>query len=481
MKSKKQHSAKDFLVHAVHSPRTRLYVSFFLVGLASVVRGGEWIIFVALVPFLTYLPHMFSYSNKVVRRDFYWASFIVCGFAYAFLFQMAPQNWTVALTGWFGFVSRALAWVLVSFFCAISFWVVGLLLLRIKDFNRQLVALPFIWILGEIIRTYLFAVMSYGPGGSLSPNFNWGSIAVSAAGTPLVYASRYVGFFGLSALVVVINIAIYLVVSRRKYLLGLCLLLAIGIISYTGWVKGGTQSGSMVSVSLVHLSERDDLELWDDIPWPKDGTDILVLPEYSEFLSNPDKQKIASKISEQGIGITTVSDGISPDATNQITYFNNRANVLNKQDKTFLIPTGEFIPYSLQAGFWAMAQDRVMEDFRGSQQLKRGSTPEVPYDKGSILVGALACSGVNALSEYSRLTKDGAEVLVNSASLSFLTSKSLYHVYAHNMARYQAVSNNRPFIQASRSGESYIIDNQGRFITSYRGDETKLLQANIEY
>lgn len=481
MKSKKKYLTREFLVRALHSPRARLYTSFFLVGLAAVIRGGEWIIFVALVPFLTYLPHLFEYPTKTVRRDFYWTSFIVCGFAYAFLFQMAPQNWTVALTGWFGFASRALAWIMVSFFCAISFWVVGLLLLKIKNFNRQLVALPFIWVLGEILRTYLFAVMSFGPGGSLSPNFNWGSIAVSAAGTPLVYASRYVGFFGLSALVVIVNIAIYLVVLRRKYLLGLSMLLAVSIVSYLGWAKGEVTTANTVSVSVVHLNERDDLELWDGIAWPKDKTDILALPEYSEFMSNPDKQQIAGRMSGRGIGVTTVSDGISPDATNQITYFNKRAGVLNKQDKTFLIPTGEFIPYSLQAGFWAMAQDRVMEDFRGSQQLKRGSTPEAPYDNGSILVGALACSGVNALSEYKRLTADGAEVLVNSASLSFLTSKSLYHVYAHNMARYQAISNNKPFVQASRSGESFIMDNQGRLIARYRGDETKLLEAELSY
>ncbi len=461
--------------------RLRLFASFVLIGLASVIRGGEWIVFFALIPLITYLPHIPSMSATRVRRDFYWGGFIIGGFAYFFLFQMAPQNWTVILTGWFAIASRAIAWMLVSFFCAISFWVVGILLLRIKNFNQQLIALPFLWVLGEILRTYLYAVMAYGPGGSLSPNYNWGSLAVSAAGTPLVYASRLVGFYGLTVIAVLVNIALFLLVCKRKFSIGFGMLFAVAIVTWLGWWQGNRPKTNTIDVSIVHLSETDSLDIWDGIDWPAEKTDLLVLPEYSEFFKNVDKEKIAARLSENGLGVTTREVGSSPNATNQITYFNNRSNILNTQDKTFLIPTGEYIPYSLQVAFWLLAQKKVLQDFTYSQQITSGDHPEKTYISSGFTIGALACSGVTALNEYHRLTRQGADILVNTASLSFLKDNSFYNVYAQNMARYQAVSNNRPFVQASRSGESYIFDNQANVIAKYHGNNTSIINAQLSY
>lgn len=462
------------------SPRFRVYLSFLLLGISSIIDVAAGIIFLALIPLLSYLPHMYKYSAKTVRRDFYWASFITCGCSYLFIFQMAPQNWTTVLTGWPGLASRTLAWVLVSFICAFSFWVVGIVLYKIKTLKYQIILLPFIWVAGDILRTSIFAVVTYGPGGSLSPTFNLGSLAVAASGTPLVFGSRLVGFYGLVILVVTINIGIFYLI-QKKYLHSLVLAGIVAGITITGWTQGLNQQSNTISVSIVHLNEKDDLKLWDDIPWPESETDLLVLPEYSDFFENKDRNSIASRLSSEGLGITTVSSGVSPNSVNQVTYFNKNAAPVSVHDKTFLVPTGEFIPYSLQAGLWMLALDRVIDEFQGTQQLKKGEKAELPYSNGHISVGALACSGVNALSEYERMTQDGADILVNSASLSFLTTKSLYHVHARNMARFQAVSNNRPFVQASRSGESYILDNQGAVVVYHKGEGTALLETKIKY
>jgi apolipoprotein N-acyltransferase len=461
--------------------RARLYITFLMIGVASVARGFEWIIFIALIPMISYMPHIKNYSRKTVRRDFYWSSFLLCGFAYFFLFQMAPQNWTVVLTGWFAVVSRVVAWALVSFFCALSFLIVGIILLKIKRFKYQLIALPFLWVFGEILRTYLYAVMAYGPGGSLSPNFNWGSIAVSASGTPLVFASRWVGFYGLTFLVVVVNIAVFVFIFKKRYLEAVVVVAAIVLLTYTGWKQGINSETREIDVAILHLNEKDNVAIWDGVDKPKQGTDLLVLPEYSEFFDNKDAIQITSRLSENGLGVTSEPIGRSPEGTNQIVYFDNMAAKVSKQDKTFLIPTGEYMPYSLQAAFYAIAKEQALNDFKYSQQITRGKSPEQPYNNGKFSIGALACSGVNALSEYRKLKNDGADILVNSASLSFLSNKSLYHVYAYNMARFQAVSNNRPFVQASRSGESYILNNQGREIVRHDSNQTKLLQSTLKY
>lgn len=392
---------------------------------------------------------------------------------------MAPQNWTVILTGWFAVLARALAWLLVCSFCSLSFLGLGWFLLKIKSPTSRLLLLPFSWAIAELLRSYLYAIMSFGPGASFSPNFNWGALAVPAAGTPLVYASRLSGFFGLSLLVVAVNVCIYMLVTKRSIKYGAAGMITISLLTLVSWNIGNKPADTTARVALVHLNEKDDLVNWDSIPLPRENTELLVLPEYSNITKGDDFKRTAARLGDNGIGVTTDDVGLSPESVNQIQYFNNRAEVVDKQNKTFLIPTGEFIPYSLQFSFWLLGQQKITQDFRYTQQLTKGSVAEHPYNSG-FSVGTLACSGVGALSEYNQLSDKGADILVNSASLSFLQEKSLYHVYARNMSRFHAVSNNKPFVQASRSGQSYIYDNQGNIVIEQRGNQSQLLEATIE-
>lgn len=443
-------------------PGLPVYASGFLVGLCMVVRGSEWLIFVALLPMIYYVFKSVRLSNKRILVDFYVFGFIVCGFANWFLLQVSSQNWTVGLQGWFVSVATGLSWLLICGFCSVSFLVLGLILSKITTPKIRLLALPFLFPMTELLRSYMFAAMAYGPHGSFSPNFNWGSLAVPASGTPLVFASRFVNFFGLTSLVVIVNLAIFAAI-KRKYGVSLAAIAAVVFVAYLGYLQGkATAINKPINISIVHLGEQQSAVDLGTNKWPPNNTDLLVLPEYSELRQNPDYKKILQRLSPNGVAATTERNGQSPNGTNRLVFLNSRAEVVSAQDKTFLIPTGETLPYILKFSFWLIRKNNMNVNFTYTQQITSGQTPEKPYNTGTFSVGALACSGVSALNEYSRLSGQGADVLVNSASLSFLQSDSLYHVYAHNMARYQAVSNNRLFVQASRSGESYIMDNQGR-------------------
>lgn len=466
-----------------HYVRFRLYLSFVFLGITMVWPGSRWLIFVALIPLITYLPHMQKMTRRQVLKDFYFSGFILCGFANLFLFQVAPENWTIQLQGWFGVVSRLMSWLLICGFCALSYGLLGVLLHKIKSFKRQLVLLPLLFPLAEILRSYLFAAMAYGPNGSFSPNFNWGSIAVPASGTAIVYASRIVGFFGLTLLVVLINTCIYLLITRRRTLLPISVLLSITLLVIVGWNIGNKNSDSTMRLkaAVLHMNENNDMTTIDSALWPSEGTDILVLPEYSALLKYKDYKKMLGRLSKNGVAITTTDNGRSPTGTNRIVILNRNGDIVNSQDKTFLIPTGEYVPYSLQLGFRLIGKAQALEDFRYTQQLSPGDTPETPYvHSNGMAMGVLACSGVSALNEYSRLTDSGADVLANSASLAFLLPNSLYHVYARDMARFQTISNNRPFLQASRSGQSYMLNNQGQTLIESINQKDQLLTYTID-
>ncbi len=435
----------------------------------------------ALVPLTDYVVHM--HRRKLVRTviDFYMLGFMVSGFANAFLFQISPANWTISMKSWFALLATTLSWVLISGFCALAFGGLGFVLYRLHSTKWRLLCLPILFAGAELLRSYMYALMAYAPHGSLSPNFNWGSLAVPASGTPLVFASRIVGFFGLTVLVVSINIALY-AAFRRRYMTSVGLLAVATFVTIVGWQIGNSRGGGQaLRVAVVHLGEQDALTTWDQQTWPQKNTNILVLPEYSEIRSNPNYRQILAQLSDSGVAITSERRGASPSGTNQIVFLDHKGNVIDGQDKTFLIPTGETLPYVLQASFWLMRLGYMNTFFTYSQQISPGRNAEHPVQSGGVVVGALACSGVSALSEYRQLSRQGAKVLTNSASLSFLDHSSVYHVYARNMARFQAVSNNRPFIQASRSGESYIMDNQGRILQLWTANQTKVIEHEIRY
>lgn len=463
-----------------HYIRLRLYISFYLLGISMLWLGGEWLIFFAVIPLISYIPHMQKMKLRQVLKDFYFGGVILCGFANIFLFQVAPENWTIELNGWFGVFSRLLSWLLASFICALAYVPIGFFLYKIKSFNRQLIALPFLFPLAELLRSYIFAFGAYGPHGNVSPNFNWGSLAVPASGTWLVYSSRLLGFFGLTFLVVLINIGLYLIIVKRKILIPLSILLAITTLTLLCWRSGEVSNTQSLQVAAIHFKDKKNFAEVDRYYWPSKDTDIIVLPEYSDFLQSKDYKKLLGRLSKDGVLITSQENGASPNGTNQVIVINKQGNVVYRQDKTFLIPTGEYMPYILQSSFRIIGKNKILDDFNNLQKLTKGKNPEQNYAAAdNVKIGAIACSGVGALSAYQRLSDDGADILTNSASLSFLLPDSVYHAYAKNMARFQAVSNNKPFIQASRSGQSYIIDNQGNFIAISIGNEDQLLQTKI--
>jgi apolipoprotein N-acyltransferase len=464
----------------IFSTSSQLYISFLLLGISMIWDKGGWLTLVALIPAINYLAKFNELSTRKVLKDFYLAGFILCGFANLFFFELAPENWTIALTGWFGLVSRFVSWLLICSFCSLSFLLLGYILKRIKYLNHRLLALPVLFALTELVRSYLFASMAFGPHGSFSPNFNWGSIAVPASGTPLVYSSRLIGFFGITAAVVVVNIALYLLLFKRRIIVPLSLILVICTVTILGWKLGETKGSKQLRVAVVHLNERQDLSEWSKSFWPAQNTDIIVLPEYSNVQSNKNFKLILSRLSKDGIAVTTRPIGRAPNEINSVTYYNKDGNVVNTQGKTFLIPTGEYMPYSLQASFTLLGKKQALTDFHYSQKLTKGTIDEYPLRSNKdVYIGTLACSGISALTQYRQLTDKGADVLVNSASLAFLQPDSLYHIYAKNMARYHSIVNNRPFLQSSRSGQSYILDNQGQTLVQSIDQNNQIYSATI--
>ncbi len=438
-----------------------IYTSFLSLGLISIFPALKYLGFVALVPFLYYVEHIKLMTRKEILRDLYWGNFILVGLAFSFLFQLSPENWSVILNRAFSSVAVAIAWQLVCMFAALCGLLFGYVLYRIKDNMTRLLLVPILWPLNDLLRSLLISIVAYGAHGSITPNFHLGSIAVIGAATPLVYSARIIGFIGLGFLMLVCNLLIYFLLTKQQRRLTAAMAVVILSTTLYGWKLGSPPQSTAKRVVVIHLGEKkalDGIGYAQNIP---DNIDLLVLPEYSDVLRSPDFKQVAAKLTDKGVGVTSRTVGVSPQSYDNLVFFNNKGEIVSEQSKRFLIPTGEYMPYSLIAAFKAIGQNSKLYDFTHTQKVIRGPVNESAVSYGDSTYGALVCSGVLSLTEYHTLTQQGADVLINTASLSFLQPASRYNVFAERMARFQAVYNNRPFVQASRSSQSFIITNQG--------------------
>lgn len=396
-----------------------------------------------------------------------------------------------------------MTFVILSFFLvasslALGFVVFGWLYFRLPISLRSakvFVLLPAAWVLGEYARSVLFSVMWLGPGGSVGPHWNFGNFGFAASVTPLVYGSRLLGLFGLSAAIVFINISVFMLIKRRfvSYACG-CLL---GILILTG-IGYGLYAKSIdakpVRVGVAHIETGLDTDYEATLAKSVakssfDNADALILPEYSHYFeeetkqARPLQQQIAQGVlgidQSKGVIITSRAGIGEYVGGNGVVYIRQNGDVLSTQYKSFLIPAGEYVPYVFQVILKLSGNGNVVSAHQTEKTIRASKQSEryVPVD--GVRYGALACSGVIAPEFYRLLVRSGAEIMTNSASLSSMGIDKLYFQEARQMARFQAVANARPFAQAARGGESYVIDKDGMFVAQTHIDTTQYIQATV--
>mgnify|MGYP001158985027 CR=1 FL=1 len=451
-------------------------VTSILLGTTLLTTSLSWMVFVGLCPLIAFCYASSSLSKKQIFWSMYVAGVIYFCFSFACILQTSPNRWT-ELDGAFATIVKILIWLLISLAMGSQFAMLGLCINRLKHAADRLISLlPVAWIGCELLRNYLFAFINYGPGASIGPNWNLGNLGATAAGTPLVFMARFVGLYGLSLAVVLINIAVYCFM-KRDFRSGIAVLLPIALLTTIAW-RSYQPSQKSISIAAIHFVSDEPIKSSDQLPKLAKPVDILVLPEYSRIFDTPDYSSYATtNLTKNGTIVTTVEAGSKP-PTNQLTFYSQSTGFISKQDKTFLVAGGEYEPYLVQAIFFGLGRSYITKSFNDTQQIHRGYIAERPVRAPNVTIGALACSGVINISEYQRLTKAGAEVLANPASLSLLNSASSYHIQETYLTRFHAVANARPFVQASRSGQSFILSSDGRRLNS-SGEELSAITHDV--
>jgi apolipoprotein N-acyltransferase len=357
---------------------------------------------------------------------------------------------------------------------------------------RSLLLVPALWAVSEWARSFFFSVVSMGPGGSLGAHWNFGSLAFAASMTPLGYASRLLGQFGLSALIILLSLGVLLLIRKQWKWGSIAILVPIAICT-TGWLLSTSPDGSRLRVGVLQLDDSNysdygyqrDLGRLAASHSPSGPLDMLVMPEYSYIFTNKAYKQAETMATKQlftdnkGLIITSRSDEASEGHKNLVTFYKPDGQISASQEKQFLIPGGEYIPYFYEWILVLSGNTSVIGNHAQKNTVTPSDQVAQPVEYKSERIGSLACSGAIAPEFYRQLTDEGATILTNSAALSTMGLSSSYYAQARQMAAFLAVSNARPFVQSARGAQVFALDSNGRAIVESDQPGIHYVEADI--
>ena len=341
------------------------------------------------------------------------------------------------------------------------------------------------WVLLEYLRSYLLT------------GFGWALVGYSQYLTlPVIQIADVTGVWGVSFVVMVINIAIFTALNRRRSLSASFYLLPVIILSLTlgygffqlrrtpevsrqGPLKISVIQGNIpqelkwesdqqgfILDRYIRLSKEAARDKPDLIVWPEASSpgflyvDDLVFDEIFALARSSGTPLLLGTVTKEG-----------EEYYNSAALISKRGEVVARYDKIHLVPFGEYIPLKIIFGFLNTIVP-IGEATKGKEFTL--------FDSGSRKFGVLICFE-DVFPELSRnFVKKGADFLLNITNDGWYGKTSSH--YQHLSASvFRAVENRTFVIRSANTGISCFINPKGailarvedsarddRFITGYK-------------
>lgn len=331
--------------------------------------------------------------------------------------------------------------------------------------------------LADFLVSWLSTIIWLGPEGRIDNILPLSSPTLVIINTPLGFASRLVGFFGLGAFVWLLLFLLWNKPYRKLAAIPAGLLL---VLSLSGWIAYKTPDSSTFTAKIISEALDNRVPTID-----ARNTELTIFPEYG--LDEITNEKLGERIimndpsdsrERYFLGSEQVNpqDPNGPDVKaghlNRLLFGNTIAGYTYKQDKYRLIPGGEDLAYTVRLGLRATNQKATLDYFSYAKGTLRGSTPLAPFRiSESTLVGAAVCSSIIAPQDYRKFAKEGSTVFTNSASLTIFKGSPIFAFQQKSLARFMAVANSRYFLQSANSARAYALDNNGKTIAEGSGSQ----------
>ncbi len=361
----------------------------------------------------------------------------------------------------------------------ISTWVIWTAFSAVKRLFRRhelplaLLASLGVFSLADFMVAWLSAVIWLGPQGSIDNVLPLGSPTLLLINTPLGFASRLTGFYGLAAFAWLV---IFLLTHRRYRNLMIYPVSALCLLSFAGWSLYRSPNGTTIKAEVVNESLDTRIS-----PVRTENTAFVLFPENS--FNGLDDTKISSRVTSHqdqatrfiGSRLATRDNG---ERINTLVYGDTSSGIVNRQDKHRLIPGGEDLSYVGYAILPLIGQRSTVDYFTMVKKIYKGREPLQPIDVDkNTIVGAAVCSSIISPEDYRKLTRSGATILTNSASLGIFNGSPLFSWQQKSLAKFMSLSNARYFLQSANDATTFVLDTNGRTIASTQRIEALSVSA----
>jgi apolipoprotein N-acyltransferase len=475
-------------MHLIQNNYVAWAVSGLLLGIGFVVPS-MWILGVGGgVYFLYTLLQKSSLLHKYFGATLAWTIKSAC--ANSFFWSVYPIEWLPVEFGGVQLLLIGMYWITTSLWLGLGAVVVVTGYHIAKKYQHTiyehlpLIIFPITWVLGEIAGSFIFSVMMIGPGGTFNAAYSFGySGYLLAEHDILLQFARLGGAYALGVLFACIVIILLLVVWNKKTTPRIVASLVIGVVYFSGFhqyfflpviTEDGYKVASIDTYPVrSEVLDRTDFEKSVAITEAVEAAlalngDYIILPEDAQFFNQ--NQPIGSAVSNINMKYNNPSQiildsaGVVVDNKNvvQAFVFNGQEEEIERIQKGYLVPQGEFMPtlYNLFLGL--LGQSNLTEIISSHVSFEVGSLTD-QSQMASNTPGILFCFESVDPQGIRRLVADRPDMPFVAHPLShtwFYNSKTLWH-QLDTMLRIQAVWNQQYIISASNQAYSSVFSPMG--------------------
>jgi apolipoprotein N-acyltransferase len=435
-----------------------------------------------LLAWVAFVPLFYAIDDEPLTRVFGWAFLQGVAFYVGSLYWIAiPLHNFAGVRLSFAIVPMILLAAVLALYTGIAIWAGEFVARRLL--LPAVVTMPITWTGVEWVRSF-FPI-----------GFPWNLLGYAAyRNLELIQFAEFTGVYGISALIVLFNSVVYMVIFRRggrrtqtislSALTGIMILLVVFGTLRIGGLSAQSATGTL-KVAMVQgnipqslkwnprfLSESFKVYQDETVQAARRGAQLVIWPEAAAaFLFQPDDRypvefasdaayrdallKLAQAAGEQILfGAPALSlDDSRPGFYNRAYLVSGAGVVEAHYDKIQLVPFGEYVPARELLGYFV---NRVVHGFGDMIPGKEQTLFEVSGAKLAVLI----CYESVFPDLARRGVKQGADVLVNITNDAWYGESSApYQALA--MAAMRSVETKVPMIRVANTGISAIIKPSG--------------------
>jgi len=444
----------------------------------------------SLLAWVAFVPLLWLIQGKTPKRAFAYGWFAGMGF------YLCTVYWVVETIGLYSNIPTLVAIAPLLMMCAILASYTGAFAAGLRFYQERggsiLLLGPPLWVALEWLRSFFFI------------GFPWVNLGYSQYPfLSLIQFSEVTGVYGLSALIIFLNLVFFTFLKSKgrdqKQLLLASILFVAALAGWGEWRRKQLATlppAHHLRVGLIQGNIPQD-QKWDKT-FQEDtlaryeqltreaaakGAELIIWPETAApffFQSDlPYQQRLLDLVRELRTPLLFGAVGWRPKNIEEVTLFNraylasSSGVVLGSYDKIKLAPFGEYIPFHSSFLFFL---DKLVEgigDFAAGTETTVFSLPSQKF-------GVLICFEGIFPDLARRFVANGANFLVNITNDAWFGRSSA--PYQHLvMEAMRAVENRVPLVRAANTGFSAVISPDGQIRAQTPLYKTTLLVEDLAW